>query len=141
VIFIKEPEVELMTEEQQQNRQTVKELLSCYHMLEEAPEEDDPRDIQIEEVEGGRELEGLPLESEVIIVSIKVKKFNIEIVKNPKMASIGDYWDEQTVESITKLLREYNDLFPTMFTEMKGIVEELGGMKISLKYEARPIKQ
>jgi hypothetical protein len=32
MIFIKEPEVELMTKEQQQNRQTVKELLSCYHV-------------------------------------------------------------------------------------------------------------
>jgi hypothetical protein len=42
VIFIKELEVELMTEEQQQNRQTVKELLSCYHVQEEAPDEDDP---------------------------------------------------------------------------------------------------
>jgi hypothetical protein len=41
------------------------------------------------------------------------------------MASIGDYWDEQTLESITKLLWEYIDFFPTTFTEMKGIVEEL----------------
>jgi hypothetical protein len=41
VIFIDEPEVEIMTEYQQQNRQTVKELLSCYHVEEEAPDEDD----------------------------------------------------------------------------------------------------
>jgi hypothetical protein len=45
VIFIKEPEVELITEEQQWNRQTVKELLSCYHVQEEAPDEDDPHVI------------------------------------------------------------------------------------------------
>jgi hypothetical protein len=32
------------------------------------------------------------------------------------MESIGDYWDEQTVERITELLREYNDLFPMTFT-------------------------
>ena len=38
------------------------------------------------------------------------------------MASIGDYWDEQTIESIIELLREYNDLFPTTFTDMKGII-------------------
>jgi hypothetical protein len=36
------------------------------------------------------------------------------------MARIGDYWDEQPMESITELLHEYNDLFPTTFTEMKG---------------------
>jgi hypothetical protein len=49
VIFIKEPEVELITTEQQWNIQTVKELLSCYHVQEEALDEDDPHDIQIEE--------------------------------------------------------------------------------------------
>jgi hypothetical protein len=41
-MFIKEPEVEIITEEQQQNRQTVKELLSCYHVQEETPNEHDP---------------------------------------------------------------------------------------------------
>jgi hypothetical protein len=39
------------------------------------------------------------------------------------------------------LLHEYNDLFPTTFTEMKGIAKELGEMKIPLKPDARPIKQ
>jgi hypothetical protein len=48
VIFNKELEIETITEEQQQNKKTVKELLSCYHVQEEAPEEDDPCDIQIE---------------------------------------------------------------------------------------------
>jgi hypothetical protein len=49
LIFIIEPEIELITEEQQRNRRKVKELLSCYHVHEEAPDEDDLRDIQIEE--------------------------------------------------------------------------------------------
>jgi hypothetical protein len=47
VIFIKEPEVELMTKDQQQNRQTVKELFPCYHVQEEVPNEEDPCNIQI----------------------------------------------------------------------------------------------
>jgi hypothetical protein len=101
VIFIKEPEIEFITEEKQWNKQTVKELLSCYHVQEEAPDEDDPHDIQIEEVEGERDVEGPPIESEVISMPIKVKKVNIGTVEQPKMASIGDYWDEKTVESIT----------------------------------------
>jgi hypothetical protein len=71
VIFIKEPEIELITEEQQWNKQTVKELLSCYHVQEEAPDEDDPRDIQIEEAEGERDVEGPPIESEVILCRSK----------------------------------------------------------------------
>jgi hypothetical protein len=45
----------------------------------------------MEVVEGKREVEGPPLESKVIVVSIKVKKVNIGTVENPKMASIGDY--------------------------------------------------
>ena len=57
------------------------------------------------------------------------------------MAIIGDYWDESTVESITKLLHKYSDLFPTTFTEMKGIAGELGEMKIPLRLEVRPIRQ
>jgi hypothetical protein len=85
-------------------------------------------------------VEGPPIESEFIATLIKVKKVNIGTVENPKMDNIGDYWDEQTVESITELLREYNDLFPTTFTEMKGIEGELGEMKIPLKYEVRSIR-
>jgi hypothetical protein len=52
VIFIDESEVEIMKECQQQNRQTVKELLSCYHDEEEATDEDDPYNIHITKIEG-----------------------------------------------------------------------------------------
>jgi hypothetical protein len=58
-------------------------------------------------------VEGPCLESEVFVAPIKVNKVNIGTTENPKMESIGDYWDEQTIERITKLLCEYNDLFPT----------------------------
>jgi hypothetical protein len=108
---------------------------------EDTPEEDDPRDIQIEEVEGEREVEGPPIESKFIVVPIKVNKVNIGTIENPKMASIRDHWDEKIVEIIIELLCEYNDLFPTKFIEMKGIAGELGEMKIPLKDEARTIKQ
>jgi hypothetical protein len=79
----------------------MKELLSCYHVQEEVSYEDDPSDIHIKEVEGEREVEGPPLELEVISTSIKVNKVNIGTMENPKMANIGDYWDEKIVESIT----------------------------------------
>jgi CTP:phosphocholine cytidylyltransferase-like protein len=56
------------------------------------------------------------MELKVFFVPNKVKKVNIGTNENPKMASIRYYWDEKTMESITKLLREYNNMFPTMFT-------------------------
>jgi hypothetical protein len=68
--------------------------LSCYHVQEEAPYEDDPRNIQIEEFEGKRNVEGPPLESKVISVPIKIKKVNIGTTEQPKMANIGYYWDK-----------------------------------------------
>jgi hypothetical protein len=86
-------------------------------------------------------VEGPLIESKGISTSIKVKKVNIGIVENPKMASIGDYWDEQTIEIIIELLCKYNDLFPMTFTEMKGIVGEIGEMKIPLRSEVIPIRQ
>ena len=51
VIFVDEPEAEIMTKYQQHNRQIVKELLSCYHVEEEAPDEDDLCNIQITDIE------------------------------------------------------------------------------------------
>jgi hypothetical protein len=54
-------------------------------------DEDDPHNIQIEEVEGERYVEGPPLESEVISTPIKINKDNIGTAEQPKMVSIGDY--------------------------------------------------
>jgi hypothetical protein len=39
--------------------------------------------------------------SEVFVAPIKFNKVNIGTNENPKMASIGDYWDEKIVERIT----------------------------------------
>jgi hypothetical protein len=46
---------------------------------------------------------------------------------------IEDYWNDDIVEKIADLLREYQDLFPTTFSKMKVIVGDLGEMKIPLK--------
>jgi len=67
-------------------------------------------------------------------------KVNIGTEEAPKLASIGDYWDEKTVCKVTELLHEYQDLFPTKFTEMKGITGELGEMTIPLKPDAKPVR-
>jgi hypothetical protein len=52
-------------------------------------------------VEGDREVEGPNLDSKYYDAPLKIKKVNIETTENPKIASIGYYWDNQTVERIT----------------------------------------
>ena len=37
-------------------------------------------------------------------------------------------------------MHEYMDLFPTIFTNMKGIAGELGEMKIPLKLDAKRVR-
>ena len=43
--------------------------------------------------------------------------------------------------NITDLLHEFQDLFPTKFSEIKGIVGDLGDMKTPLKPDAKLVKQ
>jgi hypothetical protein len=66
---------------------------------------------------------------------------NIGTKEKPKFANIGDHWNEQTVEKIAYLLREYQNLFLTTFSEMKGIAGEPGELKVPLKPDAKPVKQ
>jgi hypothetical protein len=61
--------------------------------------------------------------------------------ENPKFAHTDDYWNDETMEKIANLLWEYQDLFPTTFSEMKGITSELGEMKIPLKPRAKPVRK
>jgi hypothetical protein len=46
-----------------------------------------------------------------------------------------------TIENIIELLHEYQDLFPTKFTDMKGIKGPMGEMRIPLKPGVKPFKQ
>jgi len=57
-----------------------------------------------------------------------------------KMASIGDYWDEQTTKDIFDLLREYEYFFPSLVADLKGIKGDLWEMKIVLNPDAKLVK-
>ena len=71
---------------------------------------------------------------------LKTRKVNIGLEVEVKYAAIGDYWDEDTVSKITNLLHEYKELFPTKFSNMKGIIGDLGVMRIPFKPNVKPIK-
>jgi len=45
------------------------------------------------------------------------------------------------VDKVAEFLREYQDLFPTKFRELKGIIGDLGVMNITLKLDAKPVTQ
>lgn len=113
--------------------------MECYNFA--AEEDEDPRNVNIRESEGSREVQGPAIEIPDIIEKVKHKKGNIGIEANSKMVSIGYYWDDETVGHIADLLQEYQDLFPTKFTEMKGILGDLGVMKVPLKKGVKPVKQ
>ena len=72
---------------------------------------------------------------------LKIKKVNIGSTENPKFVNIGDYWDNETVGKIMDLLHKFKDLFPTKFSELKGIVEDLAEMKIPLNPDANTVKK
>ena len=86
-------------------------------------------------------MEGAPISTEQFLKPLKIKKVNIGSPENPMFANIGDYWDDETMGKITNLMHEFQDLFPTKFSEMKGIVGNLVEMKIALRSDAKPVKQ
>jgi hypothetical protein len=116
----------------------LQKLQSCYNIN--TDEDNDPRKVNIVEKKGQRDVEGPGVKLPFIGQPIKIKKVNIGTTQAPKFTNIGDYWDVSTVNKITELLHEYQDLFPTKFTDMKGIKGPMGEMRIPLKLDVNPVK-
>jgi hypothetical protein len=114
-------------------------LQTCYNIN--ADKDNDSRKVNIAEIEGQRDVEGLGVELPFIGKQIKIKKVNIRIEETPKLSNVGDYWDAATIDKITELLHEYRDLFLTKFIDMKGIKGPMGEMKIPLKIDVKPVKK
>jgi hypothetical protein len=109
----------------------------CLTIDKDPKDPDDPeeqRHLTFQESEGTREVKYTISDdvSSSYTKPLKLWKFNIETYEHPKLASIGDYWDEKTMTEIQALLREYADLFPMNFSKLKGIKGDLGEMKIEL---------
>jgi hypothetical protein len=110
--------------------------------LEESNELEELRNLNIKETEGTREIQDtIPSHTcSSYNHPLKLQKVNIGSEEHPKIASIGDYWDEKTMNEVQSLLREYEDLFPKTFSELKGIKGAMGEMKIELKPDSKPMK-
>lgn len=114
--------------------------LECYDVQVE-DDDDDQRNINIPEKEGSREVCGPEIKDPDITVPLKTKQVNIGMKEEPKYATLGDYWDDATMEKVIDLVREYQDLFSTKITELKVILGDLGVMKITLKSDAKLVKK
>ena len=95
----------------------MQDVLECYNFAakpdnEDKDEDEDPRNTNIPESEGTRNVGGPQLDIPAITEPIKIKNINIGTDAEPKFASIGDYWNDETVGQITDLLHDYQDLFP-----------------------------
>ena len=110
----------------------------CYNFT--IDEDDNPRNINISESEGLCTVVGPTPKCLEIIKKLKIKKVNIRTEETLKIVSIGNYWDDKTIGQVVDLLQEYQDLFPTKFQDMKGILRGLGVMRIPLKEGVKPVK-
>jgi len=70
-------------------------------------EDEDPRNINILEMEGHREVEGPQIENSDITMLLKTRQENIGTEAEPKFAKIRDYWDDTTMDKVVELLHEY----------------------------------
>ena len=96
-------------------------MLECYNVITEE-EDEDLRNINILETEGHHKIEGTQIENPYITAPLKTKQVNVGTNAELKFAKIRDYWDDTTMDKVSELLREYQDLFPTNFLELKGII-------------------
>ena len=54
---------------------------------------------------------------------LKTRTVNIGSEGQPKYATSGDYWDEDTVSKATQILHECRDLCLMKFLEIRGFIE------------------
>jgi hypothetical protein len=126
-----------------QSVEELKEAVHCWKIDVDNIDDDDLHDIHIKESEGECALKGKAVEMVAPYYNglKKTKKHIIDTKEAPKMAIIGDYWDNEMVTQVVYLLKEYEDLFPQRFSKMKGISRSLGAMKIQLQPNSKPVKR
>lgn len=106
-------------------------------------EEEDPHSLQFIEIEGERKIEDKTMNKSTSDYRqpMEKKKHKISTQQKPKMDIVGDYWDKEKVSQVVDLLMEYKYIFPSTFSKIKGILGDLGEMKIQLKLSATPLKK
>ena len=109
----------------------IQSMMECYKIFDNLEDDDELHNIKIPETEGIQDVTAPYVPTDPMTQPLKIKKVNIGMEENPKFSNIGYYWDEDTMEKITYLLHEFQDLFLTKLLEVK---------KISLKPYAKPVQ-
>ena len=55
------------------------------------------------------------------------------MMTDQNMTKIGDYQSEEQTIEIVNLLKEFQDVFAIYYKDLKGLVHEMGEMKIDTK--------
>ena len=71
----------------------------------------------------------------------KLKEVDISNDDRPKMEKISDYWNREQTIKIINLLKEFQDVFPRYYKKLKGLVQEMGEMKIDIEPDEKPVKK
>ena len=114
-------------------------MMTCYNLSGELEDDDELWNVNIPKSEGSHDVAAPDIATDSMSHLLKIRKVNIGSEENQKFANFGDYWHEETMAKIMDLLHEFQDLFLTQFLEMKGILGDLGEMKIMLKPDAKPV--
>ena len=56
---------------------------------------------------------------------VKTRQVDISNDDRPKMAKIGDYWNEEQTTKAVNLLKEFQDVFARDYTDLKVLVHEM----------------
>jgi hypothetical protein len=88
-----------MEQEEDEWTAPLQKLQSCYNIN--ADDEDNPRKVNITEIEGNRDVEGPRVELPFIGQPIKIAKVSIGIEETPKLANVIYYWDVASIDKIT----------------------------------------
>ena len=82
--------------------------------------------------EGSRQINEAKAQ-EWLDAKVKIREFDISNDDRPKMAKIGDYWNEEQTTEVVNLLKEFQDVFARDYKDLKGLVHEMGEMNIDIK--------
>ena len=86
-------------------------MMTCYNASGEIDDEEDPRAVDIPELEGTHDIVAPEVPGDKFKQLLKLKKVNIRTIEDPKFASIGDYWDDSTMGKVIDLLHDFRTYF------------------------------